>query len=92
MTETPEEIPHGTYAGYQRHKKRGVRPCEACLAANRDYTANLRANSPELRENDALMNKIRSRALWRLKDRHQREFRVLVAEELRAEDKRRTAS
>jgi hypothetical protein len=29
--------PHGTTAGWQRHKKRGEEPCGPCLEANRKY-------------------------------------------------------
>ncbi len=28
---------HGTYGGYQQHKKYGTQPCDACLDANADY-------------------------------------------------------
>jgi hypothetical protein len=32
----------GTYAGYQRHSRRGEYPCEECKAANRAYVTEYR--------------------------------------------------
>lgn len=29
--------PCGTYGAWQRHKRHGEEPCEACVQANRDY-------------------------------------------------------
>lgn len=35
-------IPHGTAAGYQRHRQWGEQPCTACRTANANYVAALR--------------------------------------------------
>lgn len=32
-----EPIKHGTYGGYQAHRKRGQQPCEACVRAAATY-------------------------------------------------------
>jgi len=32
-----EPLPCGTHAAYNRHRKRGEDPCEACVVAERDY-------------------------------------------------------
>ena len=28
---------HGTYAGWNKHYQMGIKPCDACQAAHRDY-------------------------------------------------------
>lgn len=37
MTAQRKPIRHGTNAGYQTHLRRGIEPCDNCLAAHREY-------------------------------------------------------
>lgn len=37
MGRTRQPIKHGTYAGVKTHRRRGEAPCDACLAAEREY-------------------------------------------------------
>jgi len=39
--------PCGTLAAYQRHNRRGERPCPACRRAQRDYMRQYRGNKPD---------------------------------------------
>lgn len=74
---------HGTYAGYQAHMRQGIPPCGPCRKANAEYARMYRANrSPEKKRRDSKKAAARSRALWRLADRHPAEFGIYLAEEL----------
>jgi hypothetical protein len=68
---------HGTYAGYQAHRREGRTPCKQCRAANNDYMASFRKTSAGWREQESA----RTRAVWRLVGLHYEEFRRLYAEE-----------
>lgn len=68
---------HGTYAGYQAHRREGKQACRACRLANNEYMANHRKASDGWRE----QSRARSRALWRLADLHPEEFRRLYVTE-----------
>jgi hypothetical protein len=72
----------GTYAGFNQHNRDRTRMCEACRAAATEYQRNRRKNNPEIYQKEAEMTKLRSRALWRLAHNHQREFQVLLDEEV----------
>jgi len=71
---------HGTYAGYQTHKRRGQLPCEPCRQANAEYQRN-RRTSPAAHEADLYWNRTRHRALERLSREFPRRFRELLIEE-----------
>lgn len=43
---TPD-IPHGTYAGYQRHRLYGIPVCDECMTAQRAYKRDWRARTRE---------------------------------------------
>lgn len=82
------DIPHGTYAGLQRHKKLSEEPCRACKKAGAEYQAERRRASPQMRSNEALVLKAADKARRRLAQIHLAEYRKLFAEEkarLRAE-------
>ncbi len=70
----------GTYAAYQRHRKRGEQPCDPCKQANTAYARDRRTRS-EVRRDDALAGAARRRAYRRLADAHPAEFRRLYVEE-----------
>ena len=76
---TPDEC--GTYAAYQRHRRRRERACDACREASRVYHSN-RRRDPKVRAAENRDTNARSRALWRLADEHRARFRELFAEEL----------
>lgn len=42
MSRTREPVKHGTYGGYQAHKRRGEDACDECKAANTQYRRNAR--------------------------------------------------
>jgi hypothetical protein len=72
----------GTYAAYQRHKRRVEPIDDACREANRVYAANYRASNPQARTRDRTYGNARHRALQRLRQRHPAEFNRLLAEEI----------
>lgn len=82
---TEDGIKHGTYAGYQRHKKTGVPICVECREANRLYHAAYRSQTADYRAREKLMNRARNRAVGRLAALHPGQFDALIAQELRAE-------
>jgi hypothetical protein len=74
---------HGTYAGYQQHKRHEDEPCPECRAANAAYGRNYRRNHPEARANSAAQVGAYGRALARLRELHRDEFEQLYANERR---------
>jgi hypothetical protein len=84
MTDTLVEIKHGTYAGWNAHKRRGIPMCQPCRDAAAAYKKRWLDAAKGRREKDREFTKAQSRALWRLAAIHPREFRALVADELRA--------
>lgn len=40
---TTRSQPHGSNAGYMRHRRSGETPCEACVVANRQYQTDAKA-------------------------------------------------
>ena len=81
---SPDDGRHGTYAGYQRHKKDGETACRPCRAANTEYTKQYRSD-PTRRERDYATARASSRAAWRVVALHRAEFDRFYADELRAE-------
>lgn len=84
MTRTLVEIEHGTYKGYQAHKRRGIPMCGACSIANATYMENYRANRADVRARNRKDMRVRNEALKRLIARHRAEYFALIAE-VRAE-------
>lgn len=83
---SPDDERHGTYAGYQQHRRAGERACDPCMAASREYTRQHRANrDPQKSAREAARSKARQRALWRLTALHPEEFNRLTVEEMQAE-------
>ncbi len=81
----------GTYAGYQAHIHNGSPPCEACRAANRDYTRELRRRNPSVRVACDWGSRTRKRALERLAKEYRARFLELVNEERASEPDPRLA-
>jgi hypothetical protein len=82
-TEPPAEPdtgvpPCGTYAAYQRHKRKGEPSDDACREANRRYSAERRASSPAARGYDRQYNQARAGALEELGRKHSAEFHRLL--------------
>lgn len=76
------EIRHGTYAGYQQHTRRRIKPCLPCTEAARRYMARWRKQNLKGYAKEKQLHKAHSRALWRLAALHRAEFDQLVADEL----------
>jgi len=71
----------GTYAAYQRHKKRGIPIDDDCKAALREYMREYRENHPDTLKRDRRVATARSRALTRLANAHPGEYSRLLREE-----------
>ncbi len=89
---SPDDARHGTYAGYQRHRIDREVACETCRDANRAYMADFRARRPDVAERGRGGRRAASRALWRLADMHRDEYDRLYADELRAENMRKSVA
>src|SRR5690349_1426082 len=79
------EIQHGTNAGYQLERRRGLPVCDACRAARRDYMAGYRTRRLPGAVRAQMANRATSRALWRLRSMHENDFDALFADEMRVE-------
>jgi hypothetical protein len=77
-----ERYPCGTDAAAQRHRRRGERPCDACLAAQAKRGRD-RRDDPDVRADEFHRNNARSRAVWRLAAEYPDRFRELFIEEVR---------
>lgn len=75
------ESDHGTYGGYQRHKRRRETACIECTEANRQYQAGVRASKPETIRRATRQAKVRNRALARLQEAHPAEYERLLTDE-----------
>ena len=40
-----DDIRHGTYAGYQRHRLYGIPACDDCMAASKEYARRYRLST-----------------------------------------------
>lgn len=89
---SPDDARHGTYAGYQRHRLDGESACTPCRDANRAYMRDFRARRPDVAERERAGSRASSRALWRLADMHRDEYDRLYADELRAENMRKSVA
>ncbi len=74
---------HGTYAGYQRHRKDGEAACGPCRTANAEYNRTHRSK-PVARMKSRKVSKAGGRAAWRLVNAHRDEYDRYYAEELAA--------
>jgi hypothetical protein len=75
---------HGTYAGWQKHRKRGETPCTACRDAAAQYMRDHRAANVGARRKDRWWNNTRNRALGRLAAEYPARFSEILTE-IRAE-------
>lgn len=74
-------INHGTYGGYQAHRRKNEDACEPCRTAARDYQRNYR--SVVGIESQKRYSQAREQAFLRLSRMHPDEFHRLMHEELR---------
>ena len=77
MSRPPVE--HGTYAGYQKHRRNGETACTPCATAASEYMRNLRHARPDVRARAAWYNSTRARAQEELTRRHRAEFGEILA-------------
>lgn len=83
------EVEHGTYAGYQWHRRVDVPLCDPCREANRQYQAAYRAGQivgtagDAYRERNRKANQARSAAAEALKRNHPAEYQQLLVGEKR---------
>lgn len=75
---------HGTYAGYQTHKRHNNEPCDDCRAANAAYVRRYRRSKPEAAEYVRKQHEAYRAAQARLRALHYPEFNLIYDEELRA--------
>ena len=74
------EIEHGTYAGYQQHRRRDDTACLDCRRAAAKYSREYRTRrQPEKRAKELATERARRQALAELVRLHADEFRALVA-------------
>jgi len=84
MPFTDDDPRHGTPAGYQQHRVKGVPQCRPCLAAHRDMMRE-RRKKKGVRESENRASAVRLRALHRLRALYAADYDRLVADEWRAE-------
>ncbi|HTI26229.1 MAG TPA: hypothetical protein VL652_34890 [Kutzneria sp.] len=83
MTACGEKV--GTWAGYQRHWRRGEQACPDCLEAHRIKNLEVsRSADPQTRERNLRMKAAYGRALRRLAAEYPERFSELYALERRA--------
>ena len=73
---------HGTYAGWNWHKRNDVAVCIACQEAQRQYKAAWRQANPNARSRNNQIVRANERAKLRLKEAHPDEYRTYYLEEL----------
>lgn len=74
---------HGTYAGYQQHKKTGDMPaCGPCLAANTAYNRARRARGGRSMVREQAYNRATAAARQELIRRHLDEYQQLLRGQL----------
>lgn len=79
-----DEVPHGTLAGYDWHKRWGVlEVCEACAKAKRDYSRDYARDKRKRQQNEAPRKAAWQKACARLAERYPAEFREILLEEMR---------
>lgn len=83
-----KEIQHGTYLGYQAHKRHQTEPCDQCRAANAANMRERRKQNPALIAWQTRTQEARRRALVRLAALHPSQFEALYAEEKEADRRR----
>ena len=78
-----QEIEHGTYAGYQKHKRRGGAVCDDCRQANNAYHRELSALNTPGRKRAKIRQQARTEAALIVAARYASEFDDEIAERLR---------
>lgn len=71
-----QEIKHGTYGGYQVHRKRGEEACDDCRKAANEYSRTIRQTSTSKRSM-LRSQRLTNRALSELRRRHLQEYREI---------------
>ena len=71
----------GDYAGVSEHNRNKTPLCDACKLARRQYMRRRRTDD-KIRVAERTLNAARSRALWKLADRHRTEFDNLMKAEV----------
>lgn len=79
MTTVRDWIAHGTYSGYQMHRKRGEPMCDDCRTAGNEYMREYRRTNRDTKEKR--LSSARWRAIQRLIAEHKDRFDALLAEE-----------
>ena len=72
------DIQHGTYAGYQRCKRRPEKACQSCKDANAEYKQAWRQKNLEGRKYELEYASIQAKAFRILRDRHRSEFDEII--------------
>jgi hypothetical protein len=83
MTADIAEPAHGSYAGYQWHRRNNEDPCLECRLANRSHQARWRAENPDKHTRQQRVQAARRRALNKLAKLHPHDMLDLYQDELR---------
>lgn len=65
MSRALKPIEHGTYSGWNLHRKRGVPVCDECRAAQAEYARRRRARNPRKRAEETAKSQANARATFR---------------------------
>ena len=76
------EIEHGTYSGYQKHKRQGTLTCEDCREANNAYHRTLTALKTPGHTRAKIRQQARAEAALIVAARYAEEFDEEIAERL----------
>lgn len=79
-----DDINHGTYAGYQKHRRQGIEICDECREANAEYHRELTARQTPGRKRAKIQQQARHEAAIIVATRHVREFEKAIQERLDA--------
>lgn len=74
------DVLHGTYGGYQAHRKRGETPCARCREANAQYKRDIRTGDVGMRRKDRWWNNTRAAALALLAKEYPERFEEILAQ------------
>lgn len=76
------QVEHGTYRGYQWHRRTKTPTCRPCMDAANQYVKDYRESHPESQLRNHLQSRAYGVALRRLRDRYRGVFNRYYAEEL----------
>lgn len=79
----PDQVRHGTLAGWSWHKHWDDKACDACMKAKRDHSREAARLKRRAEMEAAPRLEAWKRACGRLAEKYPEEFRAILAEEMR---------